>query len=491
MTIRERIRSAAGNPRQGLDPMMLSLLNEHAPASAGMPPMPSPPRSDELSPAARPGDPARRWRCLLLAGLVAGSLGAAPGSVRAQGSVQTDRAALEALYRATGGPNWTMSTNWLTAAPLGNWYGVDTDEDGRVTALRLGYWDDVLEESVGNALTGSIPPEVGNLARLRHLRLHGNRNTDPEAGRADPAQALTGPIPVTLAALANLEFLDLSHNELTGPIPPWLGGMTRLTGLFLQDNALTGSIPDELKNLTNLEWLWLRGDSWTGSEPIPTWLGTLTNLRGLDLGGHNLTGTIPAWLLNLINLEHLSFQRNDLTGPIPTWLGSLTELRWLELWDNELTGSIPSSLASLANLERLQLWDNELTGSIPSSLGTLTNLQHLDLWGNELSGPIPSSLASLANLERLRLNGNALTGSIPAWLGSLTTLTRLTLSGNPLTGPFPSSLTALSLDQFWIDICVPPLYQAWVEAIADFRGTVCGALPHIPGIRVAPRPPGF
>ena len=102
--------------------------------------------------------------------------------------MQTDRAALEALYRATGGPNWTMSTNWLTAAPLGNWYGVDTDEDGRVTALRLGYWDGVLEESVGNALTGSIPPEVGNLARLRHLTLHGNRNTDPEAGRADPAR---------------------------------------------------------------------------------------------------------------------------------------------------------------------------------------------------------------------------------------------------------------------------------------------------------------
>jgi len=47
----------------------------------------------------------------------------------AEGSIATDRAALEALYDATDGPNWTDSTNWRTDAPLGDWFGVTTDTD--------------------------------------------------------------------------------------------------------------------------------------------------------------------------------------------------------------------------------------------------------------------------------------------------------------------------------------------------------------------------
>ena len=41
--------------------------------------------------------------------------------------VNPDRAALVALYNATDGPNWVDNTNWLTDAPLGEWYGVSTD----------------------------------------------------------------------------------------------------------------------------------------------------------------------------------------------------------------------------------------------------------------------------------------------------------------------------------------------------------------------------
>ena len=40
--------------------------------------------------------------------------------------MDSDRAALVALYEATDGPNWVDNGNWLTDAPLGEWYGVDT-----------------------------------------------------------------------------------------------------------------------------------------------------------------------------------------------------------------------------------------------------------------------------------------------------------------------------------------------------------------------------
>ena len=74
-----------------------------------------------------------------------------------QGSAATDRAALEAIYRATGGGDWTNKTNWLSAAPLGDWYGVETNEQGRVTGLRLGGWVESQERHVGNGLSGSLP----------------------------------------------------------------------------------------------------------------------------------------------------------------------------------------------------------------------------------------------------------------------------------------------------------------------------------------------
>ena len=117
----------------------------------------------------------------------------------AQGNAAADRAALEALYDATGGPGWTDSTNWKTSAPIGEWFGVSTDAAGRVTGLNLR----------GNDLTGSILPALGNLANLESLYLHLN--------------ALTGPIPGELGSLVNLESLGLWGNALTGPIPGELG----------------------------------------------------------------------------------------------------------------------------------------------------------------------------------------------------------------------------------------------------------------------------
>ncbi len=45
-----------------------------------------------------------------------------------------DRAVLLALYEANDGPKWVNSENWLTDAPLGEWYGVATDGAGRFSA---------------------------------------------------------------------------------------------------------------------------------------------------------------------------------------------------------------------------------------------------------------------------------------------------------------------------------------------------------------------
>ena len=48
-----------------------------------------------------------------------------------------DRAALVSLYSATDGANWTNNSNWLSAEPLSTWHGITTNDNERVTALRL------------------------------------------------------------------------------------------------------------------------------------------------------------------------------------------------------------------------------------------------------------------------------------------------------------------------------------------------------------------
>ena len=75
--------------------------------------------------------------------------------------VEVDRAALVALYNATDGDNWTNNSNWLSTEQIGNWHGVTTGVDDRVESLIL--WN--------NNLNGTLPVEIGNLAKLTMLDL--------------------------------------------------------------------------------------------------------------------------------------------------------------------------------------------------------------------------------------------------------------------------------------------------------------------------------
>ncbi|MEN8219513.1 MAG: hypothetical protein ABFS56_24810 [Pseudomonadota bacterium] len=47
--------------------------------------------------------------------------------------------------------------------------------------------------------------------------------------------------------------LYLESNNLTGTIPPEIGNLSRLTFLYLYSNKLTGTIPPKLKNLTQIK----------------------------------------------------------------------------------------------------------------------------------------------------------------------------------------------------------------------------------------------
>ena len=387
--------------------------------------------------------------------------------------VEQDSLALVALYNDTGGDSWTDNSGWLTDSPLCDWYGVNCNEEDRVSFLVLYY----------NNLIGTIPSELGNLENLTGLNFPHNQLTGPippEIGNLEHLivldlryNLLTGGIPAELGNLEDLEFLNLSHNQLTGNIPPELGNLEYLESIDFEDNQLTGSIPSELGSLEYINWLSLASNQLTGSIPaelgnlgylrmlslnsnqltgsIPSELGNLQNLENLDLGSNQLTGVIPYGRDIVLDLEYLNLEHNQLTGEIPPALCDLENLEYLYLGNNQLTGAIPDRLDNLSNLEELNISSNLLTGSIPAELGNLENLLQLWLQSNQLSGSIPPELGALEHLEGLYLYGNQLTGSIPAELGNLESLRELKLFSNQLSGTIPPELGNLgNLVRLWL-----------------------------------------
>ena len=408
----------------------------------------------------------------------------APVSAEGQGSIESDRAALVALYDATGGANWNNGEGWRTDRPLREWFGVTTAADGRVTELEL----------ITNNLTGEIPRELGDLTNLDRLLLNNNNLTgeiprelgsltnltELWLGGRGRGRGLTGEIPREFGSLTDLELLVLNGNNLTGEIPRELGSLMNLTDLYLALNNLTGEIPRELGGLTKLERLSFGSNNLTGE--IPRELGSLTRLNFLSLGTNSLTGEIPRELDGLTNLTRLLLRENDLTGEIPRELGSLTDLEFLHLHNNRLTGEIPRELARFedtinpqqsgvilpieadgtvdpdraalealydatggANWRRNTNWktDAPLLEWEGVQANDANRVRVLRLADNNLAGPIPRELGNLTDLRTIEFQDNNLTGEIPRELGDLTNLEFLNLQRNNLTGEIPRGLGGL------------------------------------------------
>ena len=418
--------------------------------------------------------------------------------------VRRDRAAIEALYHATDGPNWERSENWLTNAPMDQWHGVVTDSAGQVMWLSL----------PGNDLKGTLPLVIGDLAAL--------------------------------------QYLGLADNQLTGPIPSQLGAATELAGVFLKNNRLTGAIPDSFLELARLRVIDFRGNEglcvpateafaqwaegisqvdgpdcaegdretlaalheatrgsqwgssigWLGDALLSEWFGVETDavgrVLGLALSDNMLVGMLPESLGALTALRKLDVTGNNLTGALPRALTTLPleEFRyadtqlcvphgpeyhdWLETigqhegtgrncapvaerealvafyeatdgpnWTNNenwLTNAPLSSwhgvhVASNGQVTQLDLGFNGLRGSFPAAIGDLTGLQYLNLNSNwGLSGPLPAEFFGLSSLQQLYLVTVGLAGPLPPEIGRLTELRTIELGRTGLGGPLPAEL---------------------------------------------------
>ena len=338
-----------------------------------------------------------------------------------------ERAALVALYEATDGPNWVNSENWLTDVPLGEWFGVETNREGRVVGLALSYYDSQIKRWISNNVSGPVPPELGGLTKLERMNLRDND--------------VSGAIPPELGGLVQLERLDLQGNSLSGPIPPELGDLANLRLVRLGNNQLSGPIPPEFGALASLQWL--------------------------SLWGNDLTGPLPSSFLELPELSYLAYYANGgLCAP-----GTVDFLAWLEGHD-----SYRGPLCNETDRVALESLFETTGGSGWANTGGWLGSPALAGWHGV-------SADSLGHVTGLDLSSNGLVGRLLHTMGDLAQLTELLLEDNPdLSGRLPPSLVRLSLRVLHYpgtNLCVPtdPVFREWLNAIPSHEGTGVGCTP--------------
>ena len=421
---------------------------------------------------------------------------------------ETGREVLEAIFNTTGGENWSDNTNWLTEAPLSEWFGVETDEDGAVVVVSLR----------GNNLRGWIHSAIGSLDQLVTLDLGRNR--------------LAGPIPAEVGNLEQLRDLKLSSNGITGALPTELGNLDSLRTLNVAATSVSGRVPTTFVSL-ELESFLVGGTSLCVPPSLEAWLGTIdetddparcTSIVTVDPpsltfstagdtarlsvtvvgpeGGDPVSSPVVAWastdtaVAKVDSVGLVTALTSGVTAVTATYdsVASAVDVAvalpgsdrvalevfyhaaggddWTDnsgwLTDAPIDEWFGVELDENERVDNLSLRGNNLTGQIPPAIGLLDQLFILDLSGNALTGAIPPAIGRLQRLRDLSLGRNDISGPVPPEMGGMAGLEYLSLSETRLSGPLPETIANLTLNRLYIgntDLCVSKSLLGWLEAI--------------------------
>lgn len=393
-----------------------------------------------------------------------------------------------------------------------------------------------------NNFSGTLPGEWSDWVKVRQL---GVASTTIDSNGQATINGITGSLPPQWGNMAELQQLYLDINALSGKLPPEWAGMVELVDLYLNVNqfgSTTEGHPDAV-----LPSEWGGGSSYGDGMRKLRHFSVNDRISGGDYSDYNpggksvimkFDGPIPEnwgnmqmlhrWTMPLMNQPHTFPQfistgqwdgretnTSNWTGihpsgdptpdpdasPIQAWADQLTEIKQI----NQMT-----TLPEFDNLDLTRFNavhpTNDFGGiQVPASLATQTRMAQLFLAGTNLTGPFPDVTGwNQCKIFEIRSNnwGNGLpevpgasgsewrnvqaqfgnfSGQIPASWGQLPdqTWTRLWLHGNNLSGTIPAGLADNSYsDRFYID------NNKYV-----FRDIVpvLSSLPNPPDLRYAPQ----
>ncbi|XP_077249065.1 receptor-like protein 46 [Tasmannia lanceolata] len=272
-----------------------------------------------------------------------------------------------------------------------------------------------------NSLYGEIPAWLFDVKGLKQLHLGGNKLKWNNSGRITPK--------------CSLSLLILQSCGITGSFPQWLIEMD-IEYINLSDNNLLGSLPSRLFESQNLRVLILSGNNFSGELPVN--IGNTHTIQVLVLARNNFSGSLPESMSNIRDLYTLDLSENNFSGDkFPKFYESY--LIYADLSSNKFYGAPPLSFGRLIKV--LKLGQNNFSGRLHVNLTDLSFLEHLDLHNNNIVGELPYFLTqAFPLLQVLILRNNSLEGSIPNGLSNLKDLRILDLSSNNLVGNIPPEL---------------------------------------------------
>ena len=345
-------------------------------------------------------------------------------------------------------------------------------------------------------MTGSIPPEIGQLKKLARINLSqtGIGGEIPvELGQCDALlqfmafktnlsgnlpdiwdmpvlqtvmlhtnPGLTGPLPSSLSKLKPLEngtapSIQIYSCNLTGSIPASFADLPETTKqVYVNDNKMSGTIPAVVAAHKNFSsWRWdpqQEGYGLTIAPPPSRQLDSLALVAIYNASdGPNwaknkweLDKPMDEWKAVTLTDGRVTALKLTTSGVItkewtlPAEIGDLTELTDLRISSNKLAGELPESLYGLEKLEKLYFQNDNLTCALSADLAKLTNLTELYVDRNaDMTGGIPKEIGTLKKLARINISQTGIGGEIPAELGQCDALLQFMAFKTNLSGNLP------------------------------------------------------
>lgn len=320
--------------------------------------------------------------------------------------------------RAAAVPQNRLTRNYFSAS-YGNHLQDLSWTDSKINTLEIHVFDGLTDleyiDLSRNEIRRTEHGLFGGLSRLKSLNL--SRNFIDDIPR------------FTFADLENLEVLDVSHNRLHVIPFQVFGPIIKLQYLDISHNKIATFLDYYFNPNRQLKALFLNNNSLV--KITSNALVNLKELETLDISSNKLEYIPKSIFDNFEQLRTLNLSFNQFQNISQDVFKNLKNLRWLSMGGNRLRTLPPTLFQHNEHLETIYLDHTELTVIQNTNFKGLSTLHQLYIRNNNYLGEIEMYVfQDTPAITHLDLSSNALL-SLPQSLTMLKNLKELKLANNP------------------------------------------------------------